>query len=154
MAIATVEIKCEKCGKTFTVRRECYNRRDAENYEKWAIDNISTCPACRRLYSDEERTKLVEEYNLPAISGVSEKQIAYADSLRTKFLIAKREWVETYHSWLADVDWSIAETMAKEQGKTTHEIVDAAFSEMMPEYHAIKVALQSSSAREIIDALK
>ena len=95
MAKATVTCRCRICGKTFEHTKDCYNRTDANAYEQWAEQNITVCPTC---YAASKRTAAKSKLNayiaenfsaehpLPEISGVSEKQISYAASLRSKFI--------------------------------------------------------------------
>lgn len=72
----------------------CRNSTEAGTYEAWARENITTCPDC---YAAQKRahqldavsgyiSSFSEQHPLPKITGVSEKQIAYASSLREKFI--------------------------------------------------------------------
>nr|DAQ61494.1 MAG TPA: hypothetical protein [Caudoviricetes sp.] len=95
MAKANVTCRCEICGNTFEHVHTCYNRRDADSYEKWAAENITVCPACYAASKKAAANSKVDAYiaenfvgdhPLPEITGASEKQIAYAASLRSKFI--------------------------------------------------------------------
>lgn len=46
MARADAHCKCEICGTEFIKYKDCYNRRDADQYEEWAAKNITVCPDC------------------------------------------------------------------------------------------------------------
>lgn len=102
MAIAKVEITCKDCGRTFTHRKECYNRREAEEYEAWAIRNIDTCLGCKKKAMDAQQMEsldaILTKYGaqLPAINGVSEKQIKYAEDMRIRYLASELGKVEKY----------------------------------------------------------
>lgn len=37
---------CNECGKKFEKERFCYNRSDADSWERWAIENYTLCPTC------------------------------------------------------------------------------------------------------------
>lgn len=87
-------LKCEHCGKEFEHIHACRNSSEAGSYEAWARENITTCPDC---YAAQKRvhqlgavstyiSSFSEQHPLPKITGVSEKQIAYASSLREKFI--------------------------------------------------------------------
>lgn len=100
MAMAKVELKCSKCGKTFAFSRNCYNRKEANNLEEWAEANITLCPCCRseQLSSkskktEEEKAQAIadweKELNLPEIEG-SEKQIKWAKAIRRETLLVYR----------------------------------------------------------------
>lgn len=95
MAKAKVTCRCEACGNTFEHARICRNRREADSYEKWAAENITVCPACYAASKKAAAKSKLDayiadnfdaEHPLPEIIGVSEKQIAYAASLRSKFI--------------------------------------------------------------------
>lgn len=97
MAMATAKCHCVECGKDFTFRKEKRNRKDADEFEIWAAANITLCPDCSWKEKQQQEKAALEEYisdfsqqhPLPEIQGVSEKQIAYADSLRNKFIAKK-----------------------------------------------------------------
>ena len=80
MAIATCV--CPDCGATFGPRVDGYNRRDADDRAAWMEQHPGYCAECYRKHQREEAGKVAAELHLPAIEGVSDKQIAYAESLR------------------------------------------------------------------------
>lgn len=90
MAKVKVTLKCEHCGKDFEHIHMCRNSTEAGTYEAWARENITTCSDC---YAAQKRahqldavsgyiSSFSEQHPLPKITGVSEKQISYASSLR------------------------------------------------------------------------
>lgn len=89
MAIAKIELTCRCCGKTFTMRKECHNRAEADSFEAWAEQNIDMCLKCR----DEKRrsaelASVAESIDeLPALTG-SAKQISWASSIREDRIIS------------------------------------------------------------------
>lgn len=94
MSRVKMVLKCEHCGKEFEHIHTCRNSTEAGSYEVWARENITTCPDC---YAAQKRahqldavsgyiSNFSEQHPLPKITGVSEKQIAYASSLREKFI--------------------------------------------------------------------
>lgn len=88
MAIARVTLKCTTCGKEFTMEKHCMNRKQADNWEEYMQDAERECPECYKARRAAERAEAVEkfsaEFDLPEITGVSEKQIKYANDLRAK----------------------------------------------------------------------
>lgn len=87
MAIASVTLKCTVCGKEFEIRKNCFNRSDADSYEEWAKDHIDTCPECKkaaRIAAEEDK---VGEWKTVELTG-SEKQIKWANDLRRECIIA------------------------------------------------------------------
>lgn len=94
MARVKITLKCEHCGKGFEHVHTCRNSTEAGSYEVWARENLTTCPAC---YAEQKNAKrgaelsgyissFSDRHPLPQITGVSEKQISYASSLREKFI--------------------------------------------------------------------
>lgn len=94
MSRVKMVLKCEHCGKTFEHIHMCRNSTEAGTYEAWARENITTCSDC---YAAQKRahqldavsgyiSSFSEQHPLPKITGVSEKQISYASSLRKKFI--------------------------------------------------------------------
>lgn len=87
-------LKCEHCGKEFEHIHTCRNSTEAGTYEAWARENLTTCPDCYAARKRAHQLDAVstytssfsEQHPLPKITGVSEKQIAYASSLREKFI--------------------------------------------------------------------
>lgn len=54
MAKATANCICLECGSEFTKSKTCYNRTEANNWEKWAEENYTQCPKC---WGKEKREK-------------------------------------------------------------------------------------------------
>jgi uncharacterized Zn finger protein (UPF0148 family) len=46
MAIARATCTCATCGETFEKRAEKRNRREADSWEQWAVENYDECPKC------------------------------------------------------------------------------------------------------------
>ena len=88
MAIAKIELTCRCCGKTFTMRKECHNRTEADSFETWAKQNIDMCLKCRdeKLRSAELASVAETIGELPALTG-SVKQISWASSIRADRII-------------------------------------------------------------------
>ncbi len=89
MAKARVIIVCKKCGEKFTWSKDCSNREEANKAEEWAVKNIEECPDCtfkaKIKYENQKAQELTEELQLPKLEG-SEKQIAWANTIRIKFI--------------------------------------------------------------------
>ena len=91
MAKAVALCTCEKCGCQF--KRVAYkqNRRDANDWEAWAVENITLCGDCWKAERDAEVEKKAADLNngLESITIGTEKQIAWALKIRgsavTKF---------------------------------------------------------------------
>lgn len=85
MAIARAICTCNICGKKFEVKAERRNRADANSFEEWAANNITTCRDCQRAAELQEAQSKAAERNLPALCG-SDKQISWAMRIRNRFL--------------------------------------------------------------------
>lgn len=90
MSIAIIKCVCKTCGKSFEVKKECFCKAAAESYESYAEDYFSECKYCYAARVNKENAEkasvLIAKYNLPEIKGVTAKQIAYANSLRNRWL--------------------------------------------------------------------
>lgn len=80
MAKAVATCMCEKCGREFEMTAIKFNRREADNWEKWAADYYTVCSDCWNAEKEEERR--LENEKLPAIVVGTEKQIAWAIKIR------------------------------------------------------------------------
>lgn len=166
MAMAKITLKCEKCGEEFEMRKDCRNRAEADSYEAWAQANVTECPACRRKAKEAEQadelTALLARYGrkLPEITGVSEKQIRFAEDMRRKHLTAELhnltnelEITANYNAMMADPDARAEfEANCAAEGKTPEEMLQMVLDEASTE--AIHIMLTSTNAREVIDAAK
>lgn len=93
MAKSSITLVCSRCGNTFKHIHFSYNRSDANSYEKWAEEHITICPDCYAAEKAAKTKTAVEAYmasfgdrQLPQITGVSAKQIAYAEKLRSAYV--------------------------------------------------------------------
>lgn len=91
MAVANVKVTCDVCGKEYTVRHVCRNRKGVEEFKEWLMGQNHSCPECyKKALREKQRVQeanIRSEFNisLPVPEG-SEKQIAWAESIRTKFI--------------------------------------------------------------------
>lgn len=58
MARATAICTCRVCGNQFTKTATKYNRREADSWEEWAVQNYDLCPTC---WGAEQRRKEAEQ---------------------------------------------------------------------------------------------
>lgn len=159
MAIVKMEIICRECGNTFTHRKECRNRREADNYETWAASHIDTCPEClRKNHAAQQAAALataLEKYGfqLPELTGASDKQIAYAQSVRERYLAENISRIAGYHKvqqLLNDAE-QVANfaSVCEEHGMTVEEGIRQ--NMMAMGLTTVQLMLTSTSAREILD---
>lgn len=162
MALASIDLTCNTCGKSFVHRKECYNRSEADIYTAWALTHISCCPECsRQQYRDQRASELSSLLSrlgitLPTIEGVSDKQTSYARSVRNRYLSRNLADIDRYHEGMMAL--KDPETLAGMQaayadaGLTYDEGLIVSLREA--ELYDIHIALTSTSAREILDTIK
>ncbi len=157
MAKAKANCKCKICGKEFEVTADKKNRREADSWEAWAAENITECSECYKTRTAAEAAEKDAKYALPEIEGVSEKQIAYAQSLRGGFAAANGKPIElakkiaenpeAYEGWETQRNTTVARSLAKELSGYGGSMA----------FGAVKVAaklLTETNASKIIDLLK
>lgn len=86
MAKAIANCTCSVCGAEFSKVAFKNNRAQADSWKEWAEEHYTICPECYRKQQTAKGEALAAELGLPQITGKSDKQIAYAVSLRAKFL--------------------------------------------------------------------
>lgn len=155
MAKATAYCTCKHCGAQFVQTKDCFSRDQANSWESWAAENLDICPECYRAQkaqeAKEKSAQAVADYNLPTITGVSEKQIAFANTLRTRF-IAGRNSLDSANKLLHGIDPATLEKVCADQNVTPEVAIANAFHDynMDREY----VVLSTGSASKLIDILK
>lgn len=152
MAIGTAICECKTCGEVFTMEKSCYNRREANEWEEWASEHYCECTACYRKRMAEKSRREAKTYNLPEIQAVSQKQKAFAEILRNKYVSANKKNVERTRGFIDNPDGYRAKysnPIPADADKETFKTF-LCIEEMYKSY----IALTSSSAREIIDALR
>lgn len=159
MAIAMIELTCSACGKLFRHRKELRNRKDADQYELWARQNIDLCPDCYR--SAQERSAKDDVLSalashgivLPDLTGVSDKQVSYAASVRISIIHANIKKLDSYKIFeekaaenAANPDFAI---YCEGRGMTVAEGI--AKARIAHGFDALHVALTATNASEILD---
>ena len=87
MARAIANCTCSVCGAKFERVEFKNNRAQADAWKEWAEEHFTICPECYQKQQMAKAEALAAELGLPQIAGKSEKQIAYAASLRAKYLL-------------------------------------------------------------------
>lgn len=82
MALATVRLTCQRCGREIVKRKECRNCAKADEFKEWAAHHIKFCRDCQHEMEYEQ--SLEETKDLPALEG-TEKQIRWATCIRAEF---------------------------------------------------------------------
>lgn len=161
MAIAKVTLTCSTCGKDFEHRKDCWNRRDADSYEEWAKSHIDTCPECYKKHIASEKAErlsaVLEEcgYQLPTLTGVSDKQTAYADTVRTRYLADSLDKIRQYHEGMQAFEDAAYKAKFDAQcadlGLTPEEGINQSLKNARLD--KVHLLLTSSSARDVLDSI-
>lgn len=152
MEIAKITYVCKSCGGIFLYEKQCHNRLEAEMFEQKAARRKRVCPACYRKSQTEAFDMLITELNLPPITGVSEKQIAYAASLRERFVLKNQDMLRYAKAQLDRIVPGNVPDVAKKWGIPVQQCVQEAFRGC--ELEKAYVCLAESSAKKIIDQLR
>ncbi len=158
MARAIANCKCEKCGETFEKIAFKYNRTEADKWQAWAEENCTICPDCwRKLQQEEDAAKaaeIIERFNLPEITGKSDKQIKYASDLRDK-LLAQEESAKRLAGIVRFLNDEKCREDAAKQGMSIEEYAEKqAARAWVINGKALCIILRTGEARDIIDTLK
>lgn len=140
------------CGHTGEVQLFGSNK-DRERKVKW-YEKEALCPECYKKQQEERGKALAAEYNLPEITGVSDKQIAFAETLRTRYLINSEAELQKLTTLLHELHT---------EHQTEFEAILANLGQPEAEYLAQRTrkmglgkaytVLTTDEARQIIDAL-
>ena len=140
------------CGHTGEVQLFGTNK-DRERKIKW-YEESALCPECYKKQQEERGKELAVKYNLPEITGVSDKQIAFAETLRTRYLINSehelKKLTEIMHE-LRTEHRAELDAMLTKLGQTEDEF----FAQRSHKRGLGKAytVLTTGDARQIIDAL-
>ena len=94
MAKATAWCTCKKCGATFSKTLTFNSRQAADAWLETAEKTYDTCPDCYRAAKAAEEDARNARFALPEITGVSDRQIAYAASLRRYYISTHKREME------------------------------------------------------------
>lgn len=157
MAKAIAHCICPDCGATFERRVDGFNRHDADSRAAWMEQRPGYCVKCYRKHQREKAGKVAAELHLPAIHGVSDKQVAYAEDLRGRFVAEYRSLVEDAVDLRDDADQqAMLAAKAAEAGMETDAFIRANLRKreiVYAQYQAYIVATVGQ-ARELIDTLR
>ena len=140
------------CGHTGEVQLFGSNK-DRERKTKW-YEESALCPECYKKQQEERGKALAAEYNLPEITGVSDKQIAFAEALRGRYLTNSEHELEKLTEIMHELRTehrAELDAMLTKLGKTEDEF----FAQRSHERGLGKAytVLTTGEARKLIDAL-
>lgn len=159
MAKATVECVCKHCNNTFKVTRTFHSRTEACKFEEYAAGSYDECDDCRNKrkaaeYADKA-AKIIAEYGIPDITGVSDKQINYAISLRNRYIAQYPDRIKRAYSYLNQIT-AQADRLKKFADEKFQGNIEAATVDIMTHYKfdIEYILLTCSDAGKIIEKLR
>lgn|GEM_PF-2188729 len=157
-ARAIAECTCAQCGAKFEKVKFRPNSKMANEWKAWAEENCTICPDCwRKLQQEEDAAKaaeIIERFNLPEITGKSDKQIKYASDLRDK-LLAQKESAKRLAGIVRFLNDEKCRENAAKQGMSIEEYAEKqAARAWVINGKALCIILRTGEARDIIDTLK
>ena len=147
MARSKLTLTCQTCGQEFECITFHRNRTTANDYEDWAQKNITECPDCynRRLYAEQDAI-----YHFPPIAGVSDKQIKYAETVRTRYVAQNTNQLAQAAEKIKSIDPEAMRQYA-EARECTEEHAKRLFFKKLHLLHAY-IILTSGKATDILDS--
>ena len=140
------------CGHTGEVQLFGSNK-DRERKIKW-YEESALCPECYKRQQEERCKALAAEYNMPQMTGASDKQIVVAESLRGRYLTSSEHELETLTEIMHELRTehrAELDAMLAKLGQTEDEF----FAQRSHKRGLGKAytVLTTGEARQIIDAL-
>lgn len=147
-----VNCNCKNCQCEFIFEKTCENGLEAEKAKKWAARYKKICPVCLEKEREQQRAERAQMLGLPQVIGCSNKQIAYAEKLRDRYIVANMEYVLSAKEHLEKIDPARVERIAKQWGLENEMCIPEAFKGvgMYEEY----ICLTEENASKIIEVLK
>lgn len=147
MARSKLTLTCQTCGQEFERITFHRNRSDANQYDDWARENITECPDCynRRLYAEQDAI-----YHFPPITGVSNKQIQYAETVRTRYVAQNTNQLTQAAEKIKAINPDYIRQYA-ESHECTEEYTRRFFFKKLHLLHAY-IILTSGKATDILDS--
>ncbi len=156
MARAIAECTCATCGAKFEKVQFRPNSKMANEWKTWAEENCTTCPDCWHKEKQEKdaakAAEIIERFNLPEITGKSEKQIKFANDMRNE-LLAQPETAKNLQLIAECLSDERCKAQAEKEGMSVEEWVAKAAKRKWYNGEAIWTIYKSGEARYIIDAL-
>ena len=113
-----------------------------------------TPPIGLKVGEKEEVRKMKEsDYNLPQITGISQKQISYAAEMRNRYIERNKRQIKHTHELLATLDQDVLKEEAAKHNNTPEQFLRE-FMRTVMFCESAYIALTSTDAREIIDNVK
>lgn len=156
MARAIAECTCATCGAKFEKVQFRPNRKMADEWQAWAEENCTTCPECFQKQKQEKdaakAAEIIERFNLPEITGKSERQIKFAADLRNKLLV-QPETAKNLQLIAECLNDEQCKAQAEKEGMSVDAWVAKAAKRKWYNGDALWTVYKFGEARYIIDAL-
>lgn len=87
METIQIDLQCKSCGETFTVKKMCHTKLDAEiETRRISKRRNPVCPNCFKKEKLKVAIEKASKLGLPEIIGTTDKQISFAFSLRDRYI--------------------------------------------------------------------
>lgn len=152
MAKGRITLNCSNCGTPVEMSRTFNSRREADRWEEQMTDSTTLCKDCYRKEQNAKAEKATKDLELPAIEGVSEKQVTYAENLRRRLLAGANESIVNTKDLIERIpEEKILEVAKKYDGDRHVGLLKLAERYGLGHYY---VALYYTNASDIIDYLR
>ncbi len=161
MARADARCTCKECGEQFIKVKYCHNRKEADEFEEWAKDNITLCPECwakKNRASQNDKLRAIEEecgVVFPELTAVSDKQLNFALAKRAEYVVnrAGEERIKALLEFMdnAEANREQIEEKCAEKGKIYEEAFQAALKARG--YDKLYCALTETNAGKLLDKI-
>lgn len=157
MAVARVTLVCPTCGVEFTKTKTCYNRKEADRWEEYMKTTDMECPECYAARKAHAAAEINAKFGMPEITGVSDKQIKYANDLRNKYLLTLdvekvSAAVDRMKEMLANGEWE--QGCTKVSAKSGASVAKVQYNALRAQGIAkLVVLMHTTDAHTLIDML-
>lgn len=152
MAKATAICTCHKCGAEFIRTAIKRNSREAEEWSRWASVNFDLCAECYHIDLIERFEQIKRKYGIPEITGVTPKQIEYAERLRRDYALENTDALEKLDLRLSRTTQAELSAAAAKMNISETDCLKAAVKRIG--LYEAYVAMAESNAAIIIDTLR
>lgn len=149
----TVEVTCtcKECKQEFTCKAECRDEIEA-NFKYSKFQNRAICPECVKKENMRKAEEQAKKYKLPVIIGYTDRQIAYASSLRNQYIQKHASEIQYVQEQLEKINPAMISSAAEKRGIDPSLCVEQAFMQIGA--GKAYVCLREKSAKRIIEVLK
>ena len=151
MVTTEIECVCSNCRKVFICKKECRNGLEAEKFRAYALKHRNICPSCYSAEQQRQAQNRAVALDLPIIIGKTDKQVAFAFSLRDRYISSHEESIHYAMKQMEKINPTQIPAAARKHGVSEEKCVAEAFRRI--NLYIEFLCLTEASARTLIDAL-